>query len=314
MAFAGGTPASLSGHRGDYITLAHGAGFGHTIDATGVSFDGLTGATAAVAQDFAVEDKITDSLDDATLDYVKIAAGDVFVTQKSEPTNGGTIARGITQAGTGDTVYVQAGTYAGPVDAHAKTLTLQIGTGPGRVTVNGNFILTASDTLKAVIDGTTPARQFVQWVINGNVTLNNANLVRVVGSFVFGSSDVFAIVPNNGGGNVVYGGSRSTSRLIAYAGAGNDVLLGGAGTATLYGGTGHAIVIGGTLSGYSYKPLLALAAQWAAGNTSQELALKAAITAGVADALYAGTGPTWGLATAVGFAGGWGSPNKKTTL
>jgi hypothetical protein len=87
-------------------------------------------------------------------------------------------------------------------------------------------------------------------------------------------------------------------------------------TATLYGGRGHSILIGGTVSGYDSDMLKALAAKWAAGTviSYDETALKAAITAGVSEALYAGTGPTWGLANAASYMGGWTSPHKKTLL
>ncbi len=127
------------------------------------------------------------------------------------------------------------------------------------------------------------------------------------------------------GGNVIYGDSQSTSVLTAYAGAGSDVLVGGAGKATLYGGRGHAVLVGGSLKagmGFdTYADLALLAAVWAgtapAGSptVAQEVAaLTAAFQAGASDALYAGTGPTWGVATLASFMGSWASPHKKTAF
>jgi uncharacterized delta-60 repeat protein len=89
---------------GNYITLADGALAGQTLDATGVSFD--TYSRSSLSDMYAVEDKITDYLDDSTLGYVKLNAGNVFVTQMSD-----SVQRGINIASSGDTVNVQAGTY-----------------------------------------------------------------------------------------------------------------------------------------------------------------------------------------------------------
>jgi hypothetical protein len=102
---------SFNGQSGNYITLANAAAAGLTLDATGATFGGVSGATATLAQDFAIEDKITDYLDDPTLGYVTLNAGNVYVAASSETANAGAIQRGINAAAAGDTVNVQAGTY-----------------------------------------------------------------------------------------------------------------------------------------------------------------------------------------------------------
>jgi hypothetical protein len=102
---------SFSGQSGNYVTLANGAAAGLTLDATGASFGGVTGGTATLAQNFAIEDMITDYLDDPTLGYVTLNAGNVYLAASSEAANAGSIQRGINAASSGDTVNVQAGTY-----------------------------------------------------------------------------------------------------------------------------------------------------------------------------------------------------------
>jgi len=105
---------AFSGQSGNYITLSNGAEAGNTIDATAVSFGGVTGATATLAQNFAIENKITDAVDDSSLGFVRIKAGNVFVTPNSfnsPTTTAADIQRGIDVASSGDTVNVEAGTY-----------------------------------------------------------------------------------------------------------------------------------------------------------------------------------------------------------
>jgi hypothetical protein len=106
---------SFSGQSGSFITLAHGAEAGHTIDATGARFDGQTGATATLAQNFAIEDRLTHAVDDGSLGFVRVKAANVFVTPNSfnpPATTTPSIQRGINAAAAGDTVNVAAGAFA----------------------------------------------------------------------------------------------------------------------------------------------------------------------------------------------------------
>ena len=117
---------SFSGQKGNYITLADGALAGQTINATGATFDGqgasVSGTT--LAQFYAIEDKITDYLDDPTLGYVSLNASNVYVTQASESPTPGAIQRGVNVAPLSDgTVNVEAGTYTGNLTI-SKPLTL----------------------------------------------------------------------------------------------------------------------------------------------------------------------------------------------
>ena len=59
--------ASFAGQSGQYVELTNGAENGLVIDGTGVTFDGVTGATASSAQAFNIEDKITHAIDQSGL-------------------------------------------------------------------------------------------------------------------------------------------------------------------------------------------------------------------------------------------------------
>src|SRR5205823_8941221 len=63
--------------------------------------------TAPVVEFFAIEDKITHATDDASLGFIRVVPGKVFVTQDS-----GSIQRGIDAADSGDTLHVSAGSFA----------------------------------------------------------------------------------------------------------------------------------------------------------------------------------------------------------
>ena len=112
---------ALSGQTGNYIELVNNA---VDIDATSVSFDGQTGATATLAQNFAIEDKIVHKVDNISLGLVRVKASEIFVT-----TNSGSIQRGIDAASVGNTVNVDAGTFSENVAVN-KYVSL-IGAGSG---------------------------------------------------------------------------------------------------------------------------------------------------------------------------------------
>jgi len=98
----------------------------NNVTATSATFGGLTGATATLAQNFAIEDKIVHAIDVPGVGFVRVKAGNVFVTPNSffsPTTTTPSIQRGVDAASVGDTVNVEAGTYAGNVTIN-KYLTL----------------------------------------------------------------------------------------------------------------------------------------------------------------------------------------------
>ena len=118
---------SFSGQSGNYITLADGALNNTEINATGVSF-GAAGTINSVPEGLAVEDKIYHALDQSGLGFIRVMAGEVFVTQAS-----GSIQRGVNAAISGDVVNVGAGSYTGQVTIN-KSLDL-IGAGENNTTI-----------------------------------------------------------------------------------------------------------------------------------------------------------------------------------
>lgn len=77
------------------------------VDATGGNtFNGVASSGASLAQLFAIEDRITHKLDDSSLGFVRVKAGNVYVTPSSASVN-----RGVMVASASDTVHVQDGLY-----------------------------------------------------------------------------------------------------------------------------------------------------------------------------------------------------------
>lgn len=129
---------AFSGQSGDYITLTNSALDNLEINATAVTFDGLTGAASTVAQNLATEDKIKHAIDDPSLGFVRIKAGEVFTTANSfnsPATTTPSIQRAVDLATSGETVNVGAGTFIEDVSIN-KTLVLN-GAGPTNTTVSG---------------------------------------------------------------------------------------------------------------------------------------------------------------------------------
>ncbi|MBI3424585.1 MAG: putative Ig domain-containing protein, partial [Acidobacteria bacterium] len=71
---------AFTGQSGNYIALANTALDNLTINATAVSFDGLTGATATTTQNFAIENKLFHALDDPSLGLINFAANTLFAS------------------------------------------------------------------------------------------------------------------------------------------------------------------------------------------------------------------------------------------
>ncbi len=110
----------------NYIALTNGASAGIEINGTGVSFDGLTGATATLAQNYAIEDKIIHAIDDGTVGFVRVKAGNVFVTPNSftPATLTPNIQRAVNAAVAADTLHAAAGLYPNNVNVN-KALNLE---------------------------------------------------------------------------------------------------------------------------------------------------------------------------------------------
>ena len=129
LSFASGAnPASISllGGVGNYIVLADNAMENETLDASQVSLGGFVGATTPVsdlASFYAMEAQITDGLDEGLAGLVSLSPKNVFLAASSEAVSAGSLERAVTVASSGDTVYVQAGTYVGDV-AINQSLTL----------------------------------------------------------------------------------------------------------------------------------------------------------------------------------------------
>ncbi|HMY76624.1 MAG TPA: hypothetical protein PLQ88_32695, partial [Blastocatellia bacterium] len=129
---------AFSGQSGNYIALANSALDNLTINATAVTFDGLTGAAATVAQNLAIEDKIKHAIDDPSLGFIRVKTGGIFITANSfnaPATTAPSIQRGIDAASSGETVNVGAGTFIEDININ-QTL-IVCGAGPASTTISG---------------------------------------------------------------------------------------------------------------------------------------------------------------------------------
>jgi len=135
-ALAGNTLSNVAftGQTGNYVNLLNGALDNVEINGISATFDGLTGATATLVQNFGIENKLIHAIDDSTLGFIRVDSGDVYVTQSS-----GSVQRGVDAAIANDTVHVDAGTFIEDVSI-SKTLKLLgagPGSGPGTTTISG---------------------------------------------------------------------------------------------------------------------------------------------------------------------------------
>ena len=173
---------AFTGQSGNYITLAGGALVGQTIDATDVSFDGTVGSalttTTTTPTAYAVEDKITDELDNSSLGYVQIQDGHVFVT----PTSGaGAIQRGLNVAVDNDIVNIEGGTanapdmyYEANIDV-TQAVTIE-GDSEAGVVINPSMTDSHDDSS---FGGTTVSNGFV--IDSSGVTIQDLSLNGGVG-------------------------------------------------------------------------------------------------------------------------------------
>ncbi|MBL7772756.1 MAG: right-handed parallel beta-helix repeat-containing protein, partial [Chitinophagaceae bacterium] len=118
--FSGSNAASFNGQSVYIDQTNNGTDAPSTnIDATQVSFDGLTGATATLTQNYGIENKINHKVDVSGLGFVRVKASEAFVTTAS-----GSIQRGVDAASASDIVNVDAGNFAENVTVN-KALTVR---------------------------------------------------------------------------------------------------------------------------------------------------------------------------------------------
>lgn len=102
------------------------------VDARDAVFEGVNGATATLAENFAIEDKIDHALDVSGLGLVTWKDNNVFVTQDSN-----SIQRGVDASNVGGIVNLNDGTYNENVNVNKS------------VSINGN----SADATKVVVQG-----------------------------------------------------------------------------------------------------------------------------------------------------------------
>lgn len=140
---------TLTAQTGNYIELTDNA---NNIDATAVTFNGQTGLTATLAQNFAIEDKVVHKIDEGVLGFVKVKDLNTFVTPASFTANTLTakVQRGVNAASTGWTEHVKAGTYTDNVTVNKSMTVIGEGTTATKinsVTTNGNTITVTADNV-----------------------------------------------------------------------------------------------------------------------------------------------------------------------
>ncbi|SOE22909.1 Right handed beta helix region [Spirosomataceae bacterium TFI 002] len=175
---------------GDYVKLIANT---NDVDMSAASFDGKTGTTATLAENFAIEDKITHEMDNASLGSVSVKGTEWFVT-----TNSGSIQRAIELSSNGDKINVNDGTYNEDISV-TKEVSLKSATGSANTTISGvaatRAINIASDNV--TVEGFTVSNNGRQYGIyaNNKGGLNiKDNHVTDVGVNTLVSTAVYGIV------------------------------------------------------------------------------------------------------------------------
>lgn len=108
------------------------------VNAKNATFEGVTGLTATLDQNFAIEDKVVHAIDNAMISgLVTWKDNNLFVTQKS-----GSIQRGVNNSAVGGNVWVDNGTFAESVNVN-KSVSL-FGNNFGKA---GNSLTRGAETI-----------------------------------------------------------------------------------------------------------------------------------------------------------------------
>jgi ELWxxDGT repeat protein len=173
-----GTLAGLafSGQSTNYIQLTNYTFQGQVIDATAITFDGLTGSAMTLAQRFAAENKIIHQVDYNGGGFIRIKSGEVFVTPQSyvstapadwgAPTSTASVQRAIVPAVAGDIVNIAAGTYTEQLTID-KALTLK-GEGAGQ-----SIIARGATGVLTKLPGLSEAGIIQSTVVTGDIIIQD---------------------------------------------------------------------------------------------------------------------------------------------
>ncbi|MCR9063534.1 MAG: right-handed parallel beta-helix repeat-containing protein [Cytophagales bacterium] len=175
---------------GDYVKLIANT---NDVDMSAASFEGKKGTTATLAENFAIEDKITHEMDNASLGSVSVKGTEWFVT-----TNSGSIQRAIELSSNGDKINVNDGTYNEDISI-TKEVSLKSATGSANTTISGVAATRAIDIAadNVTVEGFTVSNNGRQYGIyaNNKGGLNiKDNHVTDVGVNTLVSTAVYGIV------------------------------------------------------------------------------------------------------------------------
>jgi parallel beta-helix repeat protein len=169
------------------------------IDATHETLHNLDPLRAA---GYVIEDKMYHKMDDPAqaLGLITWISGNLWVTspQFLNPdgsTSDSNIQRAIDIAAAGSIIHIEAGEYTGDVDVN-KAVTLSPGGSPGQVIINGNLALSGASTIAFEINGTNPASDYDNFIVNGAIDLGNAAFTLSKG-YAPSAGDRIVLIDNN---------------------------------------------------------------------------------------------------------------------
>lgn len=141
-----------------------------------LAVDGSEFDTGTRVDNFAIEDRITHGLDQATFGLVRWANQQIFVTQDS-----GSVARAVAKANNGDTIHVAAGTFVhtGQLDIN-RSITI-IGAGQDQTVITRSGQATATELRTVQINAADVRMESLTlngWTVGQtNATIGNGYLV-----------------------------------------------------------------------------------------------------------------------------------------